>query len=37
MSNMLILYFHIFQKDFEVLNAMFQVFVYVTGAIAIVY
>ena len=28
--NMLILYFHLFQRGFEVLNATFQAFVYVT-------
>ena len=34
---MLILYFHIFQTGFEVLNAMFQASVYVTIATAIVH
>ena len=33
---MLILYFHIFQRSFEVLNTVFQAFVYVTIATAIV-
>ena len=34
---MLILYFYIFQRGFEVLNATFQAFVYVTIITAIVY
>ena len=34
---MLILYFHIFHRGFEVLNATFQAFVYVTIVTAIVY
>ena len=34
---MLVLYFYIFQRGFEVLNAMFQVSVYVTIVTAIVY
>ena len=34
---MLILCFHIFQRGFEVLNAIFQAFVYVTVVTAIVY
>ena len=34
---MLILNFNIFQRDFEVLNATFQAFVYVTIVTAIVY
>ena len=34
---MLILYFYIFQRGFEVLNATFQAFVYVTIVTAIVY
>ena len=34
---MLILYFYIFQRGFEVLNAIFQAFVYVTIVTAIVY
>ena len=34
---MLILYFHIFQRGFEVLNATFQASVYVTIVTAIVY
>ena len=36
-SHMLILYFHIFQRGFEVLEAIFQASVYVTIATAIVY
>ena len=35
--NMLILYFYIFQRGFEVLNATFQVFVYATIVTASVY
>ena len=35
--NTLILYFHIFQRGFEVLNAIFQASVYVTIVTAIVY
>ena len=34
---MLILYFHIFQRGFEVLNAMFQTSVYVIIVSPIVY
>ena len=34
---MLVLYFYIFQRGFEVLNAMFQVSVYVTIVTANVY
>ena len=34
---MLILYFYIFQRSFEALNATFQAFVYVTIFTAIVY
>ena len=34
---MLILYFYIFQRGFEVLNETFQAFVYVTIVTAIVY
>ena len=34
---MLILYFYIFQRGFEVLNAIFQASVYVTIVTAIVY
>ena len=34
---MFILYFYIFQRDFEVLNATFQAFLYVTIVTAIVY
>ena len=34
---MLILYFHIFQRGFEVLNAIFQDSVYLTIVTAIVY
>ena len=34
---MLILYFHIFQGGFEVLDAIFQGSVYVTNVTAIVY
>ena len=34
---MLILYFYIFQRGFEVLNALFQASVYVTIITAIVY
>ena len=34
---MLILYFYIFQRGFEVLNATFQAFVYATIVTAIVY
>ena len=34
---MLILYFSIFQRGFEVLNAIFEASVYVTIATAIVY
>ena len=34
---MLILYFHIFQRGFEVLNAIFQTSVHVSIATAIVY
>ena len=34
---MLILYFHIFQRGFEVLNAIFQASVYVTIVTAIMY
>ena len=34
---MLILYFHIFQRGFEVLNAIFQASLYVTIVTAIVY
>ena len=34
---MLILNFYIFQRSFEVLNAIFQAFVYVTIVTAIVY
>ena len=36
-ENMLILYFYIFQRGFEVLNALFQASVYVTIITAIVY
>ena len=32
-----ILYFYIFERDFEVLNAIFQVSVYITIVTAIVY
>ena len=34
---MLILYFYIFQRGFEVLNAKFQAFLYVTIVTVIVY
>ena len=34
---MLILYFYIFQRGFEVLNAIFQAFMYVTIVNAILY
>ena len=34
---MLILYFYIFQRGFEVLNALFQASLYVTIITAIVY
>ena len=34
---MFILYFYIFQRGFEVLNATFQAFLYVTIVTAIVY
>ena len=34
---MLILYFYIFQRRFEVLNAIFQAFVYIAIVTAIVY
>ena len=34
---MLILYFYIFQRGFEVLNALFQASMYVTIITAIVY
>ena len=34
---MLILYFYIFQRGYEVLNATFQAFVHVTIVTAIVY
>ena len=34
---MLILYFYIFQRNFQVLNAIFQASVYVTTVVAIVY
>ena len=37
LQNMLILHFYIFQRGFEVLNVIFQAFVYVTIVTAIVY
>ena len=37
LQNMLILYFYIFQRGFEVLNATFQAFVYFTIVTTIVY
>ena len=36
-KNILILYFHIFQRSFEVLNAIFQVSVYLTIVSVIMY